>query len=330
VAALAGFAFLLLGAIPVHAEYELGRGLPLFDGRLIVGGYLAINATFLDETPDRLLVDDLSTFLTLKLTDTTLIFAEAELEDPVHIGKGGVGSGSNIFSLERLYAQWEPGDHFRLRVGKLLTPIGIWNTIHAAPLVWTTSRPIATRQFFDTGVTGAEATVFSTLRSVDVAFTAFGQATPHLDDPNDDQQNRYAFGTHLEAGAQNGPHLGASFVRFDDDTDHRWETTYAADAMWSMRLVEFSLEVAANDPDSGLTTWGAYFQSVFHVGSDHQFHPFVRVEYADLGAVRRVPVVFGLAWKPVPAMVFKLEGIVGGDDTELGGDGALTSFAVLF
>ena len=325
----AGLVASLLGlADTARADYELGRGLTLFDGRLTIGGYLALEAEFLDQTPDRLLIDDLSTFITFRITDRWLLFTEMEAEDPVHVDGGGIGSGHDVFILERLYSEWQDGEHFRLRVGKMLTPIGIWNLIHAQPLVWTTSRPIATEQFFDTGVTGLEATVFAPLGTAELAVTAFGQATRQLDDDHDAQETRRGFGARVELTPQGGPRVGASFIRFRDHNDHRTETTVGADAIWSLRLVELSSEVAADIPDSGETTWGAYLQAVVHAG--WRLHPFVRLEYADLGSFDRVPVVVGIAWRPTDAVVFKLEGIVGGDDTTLEGDGILTSFSVLF
>jgi hypothetical protein len=313
---------------PARADYELGHGYHAFDGRLTIGGYFALEAEFLDETPDRLFVDDLSTFLTYRITDRWLFFTEMEVEDPIHVDGDGVGSGSDVFSLERLYTQWLGGDHFRLRAGKMLTPIGIWNLIHAQPLVWSTSRPIATEQFFDTGLTGLEATVFAPLPGAELAFTAFGQATEQLDDDNDPQETRRGFGARLEVTPDNGPKAGASFFRFRDHNDGRMETTAGADAIWSTDAAEISSEWAVNIPDSGATTWGAYLQGVAHVG--WRLHPFLRVEYADLGSYDRVPVVLGIAWKPLDAMVFKLEGVIGGRDTTLEGNGVLTSFSVLF
>jgi hypothetical protein len=317
-------------AFPVQAlaDYELGRGYSLFDGRLTIGGYLSLEAEFLDQTPDRFQVDDISTFLTFRITDRWLVFTEMEAEDPVHVDGDGVGSGENVFRLERLYTQWLAGDRLRFRVGKMLTPIGIWNLIHAQPLVWSTSRPIATEQFFDTGLTGLEATFFAPLPTAELAFTAFGQATRQLDNSHDSQDTRRGFGARLELTPDRGPKVGASFFRFRDRNDGRTETTVGADAIWSTHLAEVSSEWAVNIPDSGETTWGAYLQGVAHVG--WQLHPFLRLEYADLGSYDRVPVVLGVAWKPLDAMVIKLEGIVGGHDTSLDGDGVLTSFSVLF
>jgi len=319
---------LLCFAWHAHADYEPGRGLPLFHDRLTIGGYVAVDAAFLDDSRDELVVDDLSAFLTLRLTDHWLLFTEAELEDPVHIESGGFGSGDHLFNLERLYSQWLAGEHVRLRIGQMLTPFGIWNVIHAEPLVWTSSRPIATAEFFDTSVTGMEATLFAPVTAFDLIITAFGQVTPQIDDSHDPQKARRAVGARAEAGTSSGVRVGASVVHFHDHVDHRDETTFGVDAFWTARLVELSSEIAINAPDSGHATGGGYAQIVWHAGLN--LHPFVRVEYVDLRGFDRVPVVFGAAWKPYDAIVFKLEGILGGDDTSLGGDGVLSSFSMLF
>jgi len=309
------------------ADCHPGRGVSLFHDKLTIGGYVAVNASFLDETRDTLMLDDLSAFVTLHLTDRWLVFAEAELEDPVHVESGGFATGSDVFSLERLYSEWQPNDRLRLRVGQMLTPFGIWNLIHAQPLVWTTSRPIATADFFDTGVTGFEATVFAPVSRVDVSVTAYGQVTPHVDETDDPQEAHRAVGARIDAGVS-GLRVGASAAYFREHEDRRDETAAGVDAMWTARYVELSTEIALNVPDSGDTTGAGYVQAVLH--APWTLHPFVRVEYADLGSYDRVPVVFGLAWKPTDATIVKLEGIVGGHDTSLGGDGVLASYAVLF
>lgn len=322
------FALHLSPATPAGAEYRLGEGLPLFDGRVVLGGYANVTFGALDDSPDQLALEDLSTFVTIHLDEHWSVFTEAELEDTLQFDGDGVDSGNDLFSLERLYLQWEATDNVRVRVGEVLTPIGIWNVIHAAPLVWTTSRPITTERFFDTGLTGAEARFLASPGDFEVATTLFAQVTGHIDDTDDAQRFRRAFGGRIQAEKIPGARVGLSFVRYDDGSDHRWENTVAADFLWDARFLELSAETAVNDPEGGATTWGAYGQGVLHMTP--QVHPFLRVEFVDFGSRERVPVVFGVAWKPKPAMVIKLEGIVGGDDTELGGDGVLTSFSVLF
>ncbi len=329
-------ALALLAACPPPASaapvegYTPGRGLALFDNRLIIGGYLSLNLHLLDQEPDVLTPDDLSLLVTWQPADHFKFFGEFEAEDTFTLGRHGFSAGHDVSSLERLYAEWEPNDGLRLRVGKMLTPIGVWNLIHAAPLVWTVSRPLATEDFFDTGLTGASLDVNLLRGDLDLTATFFGQATQHLDDPGDRQTFRRAGGGRLELSSIHGPRAGISYVRFDDRNDHRWESTFGGDFFWETGRFELSAEASINDPSFGATTWGAYAQVVYHPCWSLRLHPVARIEYVDLGAVKRTPFVFGVAWKATTCTIVKLEGILGGDDTDLGGEGALASLALLF
>ncbi|MBI5503583.1 MAG: hypothetical protein HY899_02195 [Deltaproteobacteria bacterium] len=332
---IAALALLTPCATPTSAAevdgYTPGRGLALFENRLIIGGYLAMNLSLLDQTPDRFAPEDLSLFVTWQPADHFKFFGEFEAEDAVVLDGSGLHTSHAGASLERLYAEWEPSDVLRLRLGKMLTPIGIWNLIHAAPLVWTVSRPLATMDFFDTGVTGAVLDV-TVLRGddVDLVATAFGQATDQLDDTGAPHAFRRAAGGRLELSTTQGPRAGLSYVRFDDRNDDHWESTFGCDFFWETGRFELSAEASVNDPSSGATTWGAYTQLVYHPRWTLRLHPVARIEYVDLGTVERTPFVFGMAWKPSLGTIVKIEGIVGGDDTNLGGEGLLASLAVLF
>jgi len=333
---LASAAFCALAATTSTASaesvdgYTPGRGLSLFDNHLIIGGYLALNLHVLDQETDRFSPDDLSLFLTWQPINHLKFFGEFEAEDVLTLGRHGLHTNDAATSLERLYAEWEPNDTLRLRVGKLLTPIGIWNVIHAAPLVWTVSRPLSTDTFFDTGLTGASLDATLLRGDFDLVATAFGQATEQLDEGDYPQVFRRAVGGRLQLSTSAGPRAGLSYVRFDDETDSRWESTFGADFFWETTRFEVSAEASVNDPSSGPTTWGAYAQLVYHPPWSLRLHPVARIEYVDLAGVERTPFVFGLAWKPNLCTIVKVEGIVGGHDTELGGEGMLMSLAVLF
>jgi hypothetical protein len=308
--------------------------LSLLGGRLVLGGYTSLNLHFLSDKRDALVLDDLAAFVTLRLTDSLRLFAEIELEDALEWDGSRVDTNGHAFSTERLYGEWQPNDWLRLRVGKMLTPIGIWNSIHAAPLVWTTTRPLATTEFFDTGVTGAQADLFHHGRNLELRATAFAQITEHFDDPGDTREFREAGGGRLEIAGLNGPALGLSYVRFKNDSAFVGtpEDTWGADFLWSLPAVELSSEFALNQARTGGTTWSVYFQAVAH--GPCNLHPFVRVEHGLMEErgerFTRTPVVFGVAWQPMPAMVFKLEGLTGGSRTALGGAGVLTSWSMLF
>lgn len=55
----------------------------------------------------------------------------------------------------RVYAEYTLSDALRLRVGRFLTPIGVWNESPAEPLTWTPVRPLTTYRSFAKSATGA-------------------------------------------------------------------------------------------------------------------------------------------------------------------------------
>jgi len=333
-AAISAFSALAMFAAPASGAildgYTPGLGLSLFDNHLVIGGYLALNLNALDQQRDSLKLEDLSLFVTWQPTDHLKFFSEFEVEDSFMIEDDGLHAGHDVERLERLYAEWEPNDTFRLRVGKMLTPIGIWNVIHAAPLVWTVSRPLATENFFDTAVTGATLDVTLLRGNVGLVATMFGQATEHLDEPEGPKCSKHAGGGRLELSTERGPRFGVSYVRFDNENTGYWESTFSGDFFWETSRFELSGEASINDPSSGPTTTGLYTQFVYLPRWKLRLYPVIRVEYVDLGTIQRTPVVFGLAWKPTLNTIVKAEGIVGGDDTDLGGEGMRASLAVLF
>ncbi len=66
----------------------------------------------------------------------------------------GADRGNGDFVLERFYNDADLTDSVTLRLGKMLTPVGEWNQIHAAPLVLTTVRPAVTYRNFSEYATG--------------------------------------------------------------------------------------------------------------------------------------------------------------------------------
>jgi len=320
----------LMAAAVSHAggSYVPGHGLTTMDGRLTLGGYLAGEVDFLDQESRQFSLDDLSTFITYRVNNDVRAFTEIESENTVTIDDEGIDTGAQVTSLERLYLEYEPSDDLRVRVGKLLTPIGIWNPIHAAPLVWTTERPAATDTFFDTGMTGIQIDRRIERRDLDIVPTLFAQVTDQLDKTERAQQIRRGIGGRLQVGAGEWWHAAASYLRFDDERDRRWENVVGADLLLSNEAWEVTSEFALNAPDSGTRTWSAYLQVVYHAGAG--LHPVFRYEHVELEGRSRDPLLFGVAYKPLGNVVLKLEGIVGREGLGSGGNGLVTSFAVLF
>lgn len=83
------------------------------------------------------------------------MFAEFEVEKPLTWEEGGsLTTGDAYLDVERLYADYSLSGKLNIRAGRFLTPVGRWNLIHAAPLVWTSLRPAATNRLFPLSLNG--------------------------------------------------------------------------------------------------------------------------------------------------------------------------------
>ena len=143
-------ALLIAGAIsPSWAgEYHLGEGYSV--GNVNVAGYINLVAEAPHDGKTEIIGDDLSLFVSGRFNQYFNPFVEAELTSATFWREGSdpFSHNSPSFVLERLYNDSNITDALTLRVGKILSPVGEWNTIHAAPLVWTTTRPLTTYRSF--------------------------------------------------------------------------------------------------------------------------------------------------------------------------------------
>ncbi|MFQ5352816.1 MAG: hypothetical protein ACE5D3_07065 [Candidatus Binatia bacterium] len=297
------FLALLLGAfflavcseVTQAGEYEPGRGLHINDD-VRLGGYSFLSLELRDDKPNSLELGDLSAFLWLRFNSDLKLFSEFELEDSFRIESDGPHTGKQASQLERLYVEYDSASGFDIKLGKLLTPIGTWNQIHAAPLVWSTSRPFTTRMFFDTGITGVQLNRTFLYGGLDVNASVFGQFTDQLDEGDGPQRIRRGIGGRLLVNHQEQWQLALSYLRFEDEMQDRWEHVLGSDFMYRSERWEFSGETVVNDPGSGgKATWGAYLQSVYKTGT--RIYPFLRLEHAELDTDSGSPATVGFAWK---------------------------------
>lgn len=137
------FQFGLAASPAAHAEeYHLGQGLPI--GDFLLSGY----ANLVAEAPNGGIakgsIDDFSLFVSGRVNRWINPFLETELAS-LTLEQQGDGRRSNgHFILERLYNDARISESDTLRIGKMLAPVGDWNLVHAAPLVPTVTRPLTT------------------------------------------------------------------------------------------------------------------------------------------------------------------------------------------
>ena len=132
-------------------EYELGQGWQT--GHYHLSGYANIEVINRFGTPSRLDLDDLSLFAAGRINQWINPFTEVELSKHTLIRQGG-GATHGDFIVERFYNDLLFSEHNTLRIGKILTPLGDWNLVHAAPLIPIITRPYTTARGFAAYMSG--------------------------------------------------------------------------------------------------------------------------------------------------------------------------------
>jgi hypothetical protein len=142
-----------LGSLAAHAEnYEFGQGWRSDD--LYLSGYTNLEVIDRFGTPTRLVLDDLSLFASGHLSDWVNPFAEVELSNHTLLSQGGGVTQNGDVVIERFYNDVRLSERHTLRVGKMLTPLGKWNRIHAAPLLPMVTRPYTAARGFHAYASG--------------------------------------------------------------------------------------------------------------------------------------------------------------------------------
>ena len=331
-------AAMLVATPPARAEetpertrpltYSPGAGLRVGRTGLTLGGYGNVELTRDEGGPARVTVDALALFVTWDPLSSLHFFSELEGEDLVSVDDHGRGGAVDArFAVERLYGDLALTDWLQLRAGKFLTPVGRWNVIHAAPLVWTTSRPLVTEVPFDPHTTGGM--VFGSLDrwARGVTYEAFGQFTDQLAPQPTPQRADRSGGGRLEWAGAGGVEVGGTYLAFE--RDETWSHLTGLDVLWRSRRVELMGELAYVTPTHGPSQWGLYLQAVtelrahlYLVGRYEHFAPATG-QSANLG-------VAGLAWKPWNPLILKLEYLVADHRVDASPPGVKASVAVLF
>ncbi len=325
----------LMSAWAVQAEdYTPGRGWQVPGTGFRLGGYASAGIEDDHHQRRSVGVDDFSLFVTWEGEGKLRLFSELDLERPVAWEQGsGVTTQHAYLALERLYADYLYSDRLNLRAGKFLTPVGRWNVIHAAPLVWTTTRPLVTEHTFPTNATGAM--IYGALpvmgHDFDYAlYTSIGEEwrpDPKLD-PFEE-----AYGGHLSAPLGHHAEIGLSYANFEQQSAvGERRNLLGLDYMWSRDRYEVSAELAYRFSEEGhhADEKGAYVQGVFPIAGN--WYGIGRYEFYDQAGPAPAMNLWlaGVAMRLSPAMVLKAEYSHAENNRIQAPEGFFASFAVLF
>lgn len=324
------------------SNYELGKGWQVPGTWFNLGGYTSGGISDPHQKGWVLGVDDFSLFVRWEGEGKLRLFSELDMEDPIVLeeGSSGLTSKHAYLALERLYLDYLYSEKLNLRGGKFLTPIGRWNELHAAPLVWTTTRPLITQYTFPTNATGAMAYGSLPLFGTEIdysVYTALGddwRPDPKLDPFNEAQ------GLHFNVPLGHAGQLGFSYASFEQkSSEGEHKNLVGLDYYWEHNRYEISSEAVYRASGDGASQdeKGVFIQGAIPLTS--RLHGIVRYEVFDqAGASPTINLwLAGLALRVAPSVLLKAEyshpnhdTVQSGHDVDDVPDGLFTSFAIMF
>ncbi len=320
---------------PMARHYQLGHGLTFGDSGFRAGGYGVLGARDGAEGAEwQAAIEAISGFLWWEGDSDWRFFAELELQDALSASPGRTTTDDASPRMERFYFDYAWRDAAKFRLGKFLTPVGRWNLIHAAPLVWTSSRPLITESTFPTNATGAM--VYGVLPSPvgAVDYSVYASPGEELFPAPDLDTFSEAYGGRVGLNPVSTLQLGLSFVDFElASSNFERRKLYGFDFHWSWNRVELSGEFGyrvTRLTQSPNDERGGYLQLV--VPLTDRLYGVTRYEtFEDSVFTKDMNLyLFGLTYRYMPAVVFKAEYSEATDNEIDVVDGLRGSIAVLF
>ncbi|MBB6251209.1 hypothetical protein [Nitrospirillum iridis] len=337
-ASLALTAGLLLAA-PAQAgidDYQLGQGLEL--GPINLAGYSSVTAALPDQGHKSLAIDDLSLFISGHVTSLVNPFVEAELTglDLTRWGGDGDRHRDGYVVLERVYNDIYLPDGFTLRAGKMLAPVGEWNQIHAAPLVLSTVRPAVTYRNFSeyaTGLSVLYADPAAALPDIQVYWQPAEELSARPDSIVD---NRYRLvqGAHVSVPLALLDKVGLSFQRSVDDQGTE-QHLYGLDGHYTVDRLTLQGEwtystLSGPGTRTRSREWGGFLSPSYALDDQWSVYGWYEIYSGRLQDAAAQDLLGGVAYRPHPAMVFKLEYVQNVGGRPVNPTGLFASWSVLF
>jgi len=327
-------------AWPAQADdgYTLGQGVRM--GDIHVSGYLTVEAEAPEGGDAELFVDDLAIFVQGRFNRFFNPFFEGEIAGmPIVKENHDPFTGRTAkLVLERLYNDTYLKDNLVLRLGKSLTPVGEWNTIHAGPLVPNTTRPLTTHRSFSEFTSGVSL-IYTPRDEAWPTVTAYWQPDGGLAKDIDAIEDRIFHnikGVNLSWTRDFENTIGLSFQTADVTDSSESQTLIGADAHLVFGPFELRTEATQtwlHSPKAMRvrdSEFGAYGQVSYNIDERWALH--ARYEYfKDRNfAAASENALFGFSYRPKPPVVWKLEYVTQwGQELDIE-QGFKASLAVLF
>jgi len=328
---ISSVAVLLLLCKVAYAEQPPTSQKGVMDG-FRLAGYSSAGITVPRESEASATINEISLILTWENESRFKFFGELELEKPLTWDDDNKfhSKQSNI-DLERFYLDYNLSDNINLRGGRFLTPTGRWNQLHASPLVWTSSRPIATSRLFPTAINGVMTFGAISLDKSALEYSVFIETLKDQDISQDELKFKNTKGARIAFGQQ--ANIGVNLMSFEEKntTSTRYHML-GLDFLTHYRDIEILGEAFQRwDAHNNSSGYGAYLQTAIPLPIGTNWYGITRVETyqrPDEGHQQRW--LLGATWRVKPTQLLKLEFTGGSGDQPESPRGFLASFAVLF
>ena len=299
-----------------------------------LGGYASAGITAPRKGNTEFNLNEISLMLSWDNNARLKFFSELELERPLSWNENKhFNSKNSYFDLERLYLDYNVSEKINIRGGRFLTPAGRWNLLHAAPLVWTGTRPLATNYLFPAAINGVmmHGTIPLKINDEEQSFeyALFAETLKDQDKEDDEIIYKNVAGAHFKLNNQFN--LGLSLATFTEDRpdspDYRM---VGLDFITHVKGWEISGEGFQRFTSSGSDGGsGAYLQSAAPLGNN--WYWLTRLEtFQKPDVVSGERWVLGLTKRITPTQLLKMEFVGGSDSFTDTPRGFIGSFAVLF
>ncbi len=304
-----------------------------------LGGYSSAGISIPREGDAEAAIDEISLLLTWNGNSRWSFFGELELENPLSWNdERKFHTKESKLDLERLYLDYNFSESLNLRMGRFLTPNSRWNLLHAAPLVWTSSRPLATYRLFPTGTNGLMLHGSKPLDEYALDYMLFTEVLEDQDDDDYDLPFEHVHGGRI--ALSKGWNVGVSLLSFVEKdvpgfgyNNQRYHML-GLDFVTDIGGAEISGEgFARMKPGGGDGGSGAYLQSAVplsKLGLNNWFW-LTRIETLQRpneGSAERW--LLGATWRVKPTQLLKLEFTGGSGDQPEAPRGFNASFALFF
>lgn len=298
-----------------------------------IGGYSSAGLTLARDEEAQAALNEVSLLVTWNGDSRWSFFGELELEDPLSWNDDRqFHTKESRIDLERFYLDYNFSEQVNFRTGRFLTPNSRWNLLHAPPLVWTSTRPLATSRLFPTGTNGAM--VFGAIPFMDGAFE-YKLFTELLEDQElEDEELEFEHVRGARFSYKNQSDIGVSFLSFRENGVDNSYRMLGLDFVTQLNQIEISGEAFqrfdTRNKDGGS---GAYLQTAVplsHLGMK-DWYWITRLETLQRpneGSAERWLV--GATWRVKPTQLLKFEFTGGSGDQPDAPRGFLTSFALFF